>query len=247
MTDHKRLFIGVRLSVPAANALSSAVETLARRTRDAGIELRWVAPVNYHVTLVFLGNTRVDAITAVRDAMARATSGPQATPFSIKTARLGAFPSLEKPRILWAGIAGAELDALAACLRGELAPRGFADRKPFHAHVTIARVVADDARVKEVPGKLASLEEVVLPLSEQMFGDTRVDAITLFESETKSTGSVYREIHRAPFKTSENRAPESAKRQTSELSVGAREQDAETADPATETDDGWPRGHIPIG
>ena len=57
----KRLFVGVRVSVQTANALASAAETLQRRAKDARIDLKWVAPVNYHVTLKFLGWTREDA------------------------------------------------------------------------------------------------------------------------------------------------------------------------------------------
>jgi 2'-5' RNA ligase len=233
VSDHKRLFVGARISVPTSNALASAAETLARRARDAGAEIRWVAPVNYHVTLAFLGHTRVDAIAAIHDALERAAVG---APFKLRTTRLGVFPSYEKPRVLWAGVEDTgELAALAARLAAELAPIGFLDRKPFHGHVTIGRV-------KELPAKLASLRDVVLPLSEQMFGDTRIDAITLFESETKSSGSVYREIHRVTFKTAPKSTPESEKRQTSELPVGAREHAVDTD---IETDDGWPRGHVP--
>jgi hypothetical protein len=72
-----------------------------------------------------------------------------------------------------------------------------------------------------------AVKDLVLPLSEQMFSDSRVDGVTLFESETKSSGSVYRELHRIDFKLTEN-AP---KRQTGALELG------------DETDDGWPRGH----
>lgn len=235
MSDHKRLFVGARVSVGTANALSGAAETLARRARDAGADIRWVAPVSYHVTLSFLGNTRIDAIAAIRDALDAATRDTAI--FKVKTARLGAFPSIEKPRVIWAGIeepTGA-LVALAKRVEDGLGQLGYGDRTPFHAHVTIGRV-------KELSAKLASLKEVVLPLAEQMFGDTRLDAISLFESETKSTGSVYREVHRAAFKTASSEGPESEKRQTGALRLGTP---GELTDVERETDDGWPRGHEP--
>lgn len=231
MTETKRLFVGARVSVATANALAGAAETLARRARDAGFDIRWVPPVGYHVTLAFLGNTRVDAISAIRDALDDATLG--VSPITWKTSRLGGFPALDKnPRVVWAGV-DEPTGALAELARrvGERMQRlGYGDRKPFHAHVTIGRV-------KEVPAKLATLKEVVLPLSEQMFGETRIDQITLFESETKSTGSVYREVHRATFKTAVSEGPESEKRQTGALPLGA------PGEAERETDDGWPRGH----
>ena len=49
--------------------------------------------------------------------------------------------------------------------------------------------------------KLDLLREVVLPMSEQMFSDYPVDGVILFESETKSSGSVYTEISKIGFKT----------------------------------------------
>ena len=223
----KRLFLGIRVSVHTANALAQCAETLARRARDAKLDINWIAPTNYHVTLKFLGATRDEAVGAVRDAVTDALAGMQR--FAFRCARLGAFPSLEKASVLWAGIE--EPTALGECAkRIELATSrlGFANSqeprnaiggqggRSFHAHVTLGRV-----------RETRPLREVVLPMSEQMFSDTRVDAVTLFESETKPSGSVYKELHRISFKP----APDLPERQTSTVELG------------DETDDGWPRGH----
>jgi hypothetical protein len=69
-----------------------------------------------------------------------------------------------------------------------------------------------------------------------MFGDTRVEAITLFESETKPSGSVYKEISRIDFKQPVIAPAGSAERQTRALDLGAQHG-------LEDTDDGWPRGH----
>lgn len=228
----KRLFVGARISVATANALSSAAETLARRIRDTGVEIRWVAPVNYHVTLAFLGNVRVDAVAAIVDALEAAT---WATPRIVfKTSRLGGFPSIDKARVVWAGVESPELVALAARVGKGLAGIGSAER-PFHAHVTLGRL-----------RETRPLKEVVLPLAEQMFGETRLDGITLFESETKSSGSVYRELEKIPFKTAEKPAETAVGRQTLPLNVGTSTHAVSSIDREDlETDDGWPRGFRP--
>lgn len=231
----KRLFVGIRVAVATANNLAHAAETLARRARDAGVDVRWVAPANYHVTLKFLGWTREAAIGAVRDALdAAAASAPRMT---LRTTRLGAFPSLEKANVLWAGVeeqSGA-LAALAARIDAACAALGFrAEHRGFHAHVTLGRT-----------RETRPLREVVLPVAEQMFGDTRVDAVTLFESETKSTGSVYRELHRSNFKTARNAGSEASERQTPAVQLGAPNRSNEPSGGGTsdeDTDDGWPRG-----
>jgi 2'-5' RNA ligase len=214
----KRLFVGARVSVATANALAACAELLQRRARDASLELKWVAPVNYHVTVKFLGWTHDEAVGAVRDAVVAACS--EASPFKFRTTRLGAFGSLERASVVWAGVeeAGA-LAELARRIDAATAALGFAgETRPFHAHVTLARL-RDTKPVREL----------VLPVAEQMFGETRIDALALFESETRPSGSVYREVARLPLGV----APAEAVRPSS------------AADPAEDTDDGWPRGHGP--
>jgi 2'-5' RNA ligase len=233
----KRLFVGIRVSVSTSNALSGAAETLARRARDAGVDIRWVAPVGYHVTLKFLGWTREPAISAVLDVLAKAAEN---TPrFTIKCARLGAFPTNEKASVVWAGIdeqSGA-LAELAKRIEQGCARLGFETQagagsspaRAFHPHVTIGRL-----------RKVAAIREVVLPMAEQMFGDTRVDSMTLFESETKSTGSVYKEVRRIDFKTAPEAPVSGSERQTLAVQLDATKRSTHAE---SETDDGWPRGH----
>ena len=230
MRPGKRLFVGVRISVAASNALAGCSETLARRARDAGVDLRWVAPINYHATLAFLGWTGEEAIGPVCDALAAAIAGE--TRMTFRTARLGAFPSLDHASVLWAGVEdGAALTRLARSIGAAMAGLGFqVERSPFHPHVTIARLRTPRA-----------IREIVLPMAEQMFGDTRIDAVTLFESETKSSGSVYREVQKIAFDRAIRTPSEPSKRQTDALERGTPDREPDDS----LTDDGWPRGQGP--
>lgn len=230
MRPGKRLFVGVRVSVAVANALAGCAETLARRARDAGVDLRWVAPINYHVTLAFLGWTGLETIDRVRDALAAAVAGQSRAGF--RTTRLGAFPSLDQASVLWAGIEdGPALIGLARSIGDAMAGLGFArETRPYHPHVTLARLRSSRA-----------IREIVLPMAEQMFGDTRFDAVTLFESETKSSGSVYRELEKIPFKQALQPPPEPSQRQTDALERATPDREPDDA----LTDDGWPRGQGP--
>jgi 2'-5' RNA ligase len=232
MRPNKRLFVGVRISVAAANTLAGCAETLARRARDAGVDLSWVAPVNYHVTLAFLGWTGIEAIGRVCDALEAATAGE--TRLTFRTTRLGAFSSFDHASVLWAGIEdGGPLTSLARSVGEAMASLGFLrESRPYHPHVTIARLRSPRA-----------IREIVLPMAEQMFGDTRIEAVTLFESETKSSGSVYHELEKIAFKRAVNPRSEPSKRQTDALERGTP--DRETGDTLTLTDDGWPRGQGP--
>ena len=224
MSDGKRIFLGVRVSVATANALAQCAETLARRAKDAGLDVAWAVPTSYHVTLKFLGWTRDDAIAAVCDAAGAALAG--AAPFRFRTARLGAFPSLEQASVLWAGVEdGKALGELAARLEPAMVALGFAaEPRPFVPHVTLGRL-----------RQTRPVRDVVLPMSEQMFSETRVDVVSLYESETKPTGSVYREVAKIDLDRPPLARSEAEKRQTGALELGDELQEPET-------DDGWPRG-----
>ncbi len=226
LPEGRRLFVGARISIATANALAGVAETLARRARDAGVAVTWVAPVNYHVTLKFLGWTREAAIGAIRDGIGRAARGTPRLTF--RTTRLGAFPSLDKASVVWAGIEdGGGLGELAKRLEIEMTELGFAaEPRPYHPHVTLGRL-----------RETRAVKDVVLPLSEQMFGDTRIESVTLFESETKSSGSVYKEFSRIEFKAPLEASNLGSERQTPALSLDATKRSSEPED----TDDGWPR------
>ncbi|CAN5551155.1 RNA 2',3'-cyclic phosphodiesterase [soil metagenome] len=214
----KRLFVGVRVSVQTANALAQCAEQLARRAKDANIDVKWVPPINYHLTLKFLGWVQPELVHALEDRIRAALVGLQ--PFKFRTTRLGGFPSLEATEVVWAGIEDrGETGELARRIETASASLGVApESRSFKAHVTLGRV-----------RETRPLKDVVLPMSEQMFSDTRVDGVILFESEMKSGISTYREISKITFKSVEPAPVLGEKRQT------------EAVDMADETDDGWPR------
>ena len=228
--EGKRLFVGVRVSTAAANALAKAAELMARRARDAGVEMKWVPPVSYHLTLKFLGWTRLETIHAIEDALRAAAHGTPRITF--RTTRIGGFPSIDKANVLWAGVEDTgPLGELAKRIEAAMTGIGYAaETRPYHPHVTLARL-----------RETRPLKDVVLPVAEQMFGDTRIDAISLFESETKSSGSVYTEISRIDFKQAAIPPLGTAERQTRTVDLGASNQTSESDD----TDDGWPRGQGP--
>lgn len=240
--DARRLFVAVRVSVPTSNSLAGAVETLARRAGQAGVAVRWVSPTLYHVTLKFLGWTRPEAVSALRDALREAVRGVE--PFAFSTARLGAFPSLERARVIWAGVSAKE-DALAQLAKRvdeATAPLGFERDRPFTGHVTLGRLSAP-----------APMNEVLLPLMEQVFSDSKVLGLSLLESTLKSGALAYREIAHFAFSPASAAADSARKRQSPSLqlahhSAPSSDNAAPSSDFSTtevETDDGWPRGHGP--
>ena len=214
-----RLFIGVPVAPAVAGELAGTCESLARRATSQQVAMRWLAPAAYHVTLRFLGWTRRESIAAIEEAMRRAVAGAATGPLRFRCERLGAFPSPARATVVWAGVEDAPgLAALAAALEREVVPLGFAaERRAFHAHVTIARL-REPTRV----------DQVLLPFSEQVFSETRCDSLTLFESVTKPNGSEYREVLRVPLSGTNS----AVQRQSEPVQTGS-------LDASPGSDDGW--------
>ena len=73
--------------------------------------------------------------------------GRAVTPYPamlLRAGEVGAFPSVDAPRVLWLGVRGDEDGLLALQRAVRDAVRGVegvvADRKPFHPHLTLGRV-----------------------------------------------------------------------------------------------------------
>ncbi|HYU16685.1 MAG TPA: RNA 2',3'-cyclic phosphodiesterase [Candidatus Acidoferrum sp.] len=184
-----RLFIGVRVSLATVRALDDAVQTM-RRSSPGDRAPRWVSPASYHITLKFLGWARPEVGFALRDRIAGAIAGQRA--FELETRGLGAFPTPERARVVWAGVdpaGGARLTELAGRVERAAEELGFArEQRPFHAHVTLARL-RDPADIRTLLGSCP----------EQAFRVSWVDSAVLFESHMRSTGSEYEEKARWPL------------------------------------------------
>lgn len=75
--------------------------------------------------------------------MAAAAEAVAPSPAEAALDALGAFPSWDAPRVVWAGVGrgAAELCALEAALRPRLAAAGFpVENRPFVPHLTLGRV-----------------------------------------------------------------------------------------------------------
>lgn len=176
-----RLFVGVPVSARCAEELRQTARELAEAAEAAGQRIRWVAPANYHVTLKFLGWVKPEVEPALRERIGAALAGAKKRRFQV--AELGAFPRISSARVLWAGVEDGEgLAELAGAIEEATAELGFArEKRPFHAHVTLGRAK-----------KVADLRPVLVD-SEQTYSESPCDAVILYQSIMKSTGSEYSE------------------------------------------------------
>jgi 2'-5' RNA ligase len=160
------------------------VADLQDQMRAAGAHLRWVKPHNLHFTLRFLGDLPTAqvarAVVAVREAVRTAR------PFTVTIAGLGAFPTFERPKVVWLGSreGAADLEALAACVDQYLVRERFAlDPRRFRPHLTLGRL-RDDRRWGDLVRTLQRFRDVVI-------GEERIETVTVMESHLTPDGPIY--------------------------------------------------------
>jgi 2'-5' RNA ligase len=182
-----RAFFALPLDPEVRAAIGRVAAPLQRATRSAAT---WVDPENYHVTLRFLGDIDPRSTAALRELAVAAAR--ECAPFELSLQTLGAFPSVERARVLWVG--GATPDAfraLAASIERGVVAQGFPpEPKPAVAHVTIARLKAPpDDRLREAVARAGSLA----------LGIVRPREVALVESELRPGGPRYTPLFAVPI------------------------------------------------
>ena len=177
-----RAFVAVDLEPQTVQKIAEAIAQL--RPRMPGI--RWLPPANFHLTLKFLGDIDEAKVAPIAAALER-----DLYPFScftINAKGLGVFPDLKRPRILWVGLVGGELNALASRVEKALVPFGFsAERRAFTPHLTVGRW-------RDFNGSWKDLGDEVEKWRGHDFGRSNVDEVILFQSVLKPEGAVYRPL-----------------------------------------------------
>lgn len=180
----KRLFIGVKINPhPALTELLSDIRNLLRNE-----SIRWSNPENIHVTLAFLGDTDEKMVRPLGTKLIE-KCGNSGT-FSFILQGIGLFKSLRDPRVIWAGISGAEklisLNRLVTSALEELDL--LVEERPFSPHLTLGRV-------KSVKNPQI-LKDIISKYKETGIQEVNVNEIILFESLLKPSGPVYLPLQR---------------------------------------------------
>jgi 2'-5' RNA ligase len=179
-----RLFVALNLP----DQVRLALWTAAAPVRELGLAVRWVRPEGIHVTLKFLGDVPESREPDLRAALGRAAAGGPALPLVV--AGFGAFPGLNRPRVIWAGLGpDSLLQGLQRRVEEQFVPLGFPrEDRPFRPHLTLGRA-ARDARPEPCDG----LEETLLGLRHEEA--TVVAAVDLMQSVLQPGGAVYQLRH----------------------------------------------------
>ena len=180
-----RSFVAVLLSESLRDAVAAVIE----RLRPLCPAVAWVPPQNLHVTLQFLGGQSEERLAEAAAALGDAAA--HSAPIEVTLHGIGAFPGLERPRILWVGLGQGVLEtrALQARVAGALAARGFSrEERPWHPHLTIGRVF-DERRWRREAGP--ALRTALASVATMSFGRLRIQELALMRSDLSPAGARY--------------------------------------------------------
>lgn len=189
----------VALDLPADVQRDLAAFCAPLQKLDAAVS--WIRPDRIHLTLKFLGNVEESAVEAIGDALRSAVES--VSPFALRPAGCGAFPSLREMRVIWVGVQG-ELEPLKGLHRRveeALERLGFPkENRPFRAHLTLGRVKGRR--------QLKALQEALTARHSYQGVIFDVSEVVLYKSDLKPDGAQYTPLKRLPFRGGPERSGE---------------------------------------
>lgn len=175
-----RAFISVDLD------RNERIVEFATALKSAEPALKVVDPSLIHITLKFLGETDEEKLPAIAEALREAAKG--IPPFTISFKGAGAFPSMNRIRVVWVGVNDTlPLATIAGRLDERLADLGITrEARPFAPHITLARARSDAPH--------PSLRQIIHDCGGVDFGTQEVKAVRLKKSILTRCGPEYHTI-----------------------------------------------------
>lgn len=188
-----RLFVAISLPEQVKDEVEKSQKEL--RAAFPGNFIRWTKREQFHLTLKFLGNVAETCVAELSNALRAACLN--FTALQLRAERIGFFPELRFPRVLWVGVQDSK--GVLALLQNaiEEAVMSFTNElseKKFAGHVTLGRI----PRIKK--SEADALKTVALGMSDRFFGEWVADKVELIRSELSSSGSHYTTLTNIPFR-----------------------------------------------
>ena len=184
-----RTFIAIELHESIRSYLSNVQKQLG----STGADVKWVAPQNIHLTLKFLGeidNLKLENIIKILEGCVTDRKS-----FPVSVSSIGAFPKLNYPRVIWAGIdkGDKEIKQIVKFLEEKIQKIGIPkEERAFSSHITIGRVRSSKNKDKLVAGLNKLTENKEAPALQ-----FNLSKITLFKSTLTLSGPIYEALKEA--------------------------------------------------
>lgn len=195
MFQKHRLFISLDLPDEISREVLR-IQADLRHVLDESL-LTWSRVHGLHLTLKFLGIAQEESIGIIQKGIIQVTE--QQNPIQIALRKLGIFPSIKCPRVLWCGISSKSDDLLnfQSMLDDEFEKIGFTkEGKPFVPHLTIGRFRGLVNKNKHFFNTFQGVLEKE-STSYRRFVSARF--VSLIKSQLHHTGSIYTSLFTVRF------------------------------------------------
>lgn len=184
-----RTFIAFDLPQTVKSEISTWIKPIKQPALNSSI--KWVDSKNLHITLKFLGETTPDKINRLAEKINNQLHSLKPIPLNLS--KPGAFPSIQKPNVIWIDVLPKErLFSAYKEIESVCISEGFeADQKPFKTHITLARIKRErnPAQIKQIVSTLNNI-----PPAPQI--GFFIDHITIFQSVLTPQGPIYTALRR---------------------------------------------------
>ena len=178
-----RSFIAIEISEKTKKNIGKIISTLS----GADADVKWVRPVNLHITLKFLGDVDECDVPEMCNVIKEAVVDVE--PFDLVIDGLSAFPNVKSPKVVFVNITDQSetLSTLYERVEELLSYLGIKrESRKFTPHLTIGRV-----RSKK---NLDTLSNLIETNRESFAGDVLVESIDLMMSELLPDGPEYSKL-----------------------------------------------------
>ena len=153
-----------------------------------GLDIKYVALNNFHITLAFLGETSNEQVQDLKIEL----GGIQKIghPIELELRGLGAFKNIQNPQVLWIGVrVNPKLIELQEDIIEVIEKQNFrTERRRFSPHLTIGRI-------KQINSS-NNLLHFIKTYGEKDFGQVRINNFVFYESTLTSHGSIYKPLEK---------------------------------------------------
>ena len=186
-----RVFIAVPVPEEIKNNIANSQEILKQKFDND--KIKWVKANLMHITIKFLGDIETAMIPDMKKMVQKSIA--DANRFKLSVKKIGVFPGIRKPRIIWAGIEQdvGKLVDIHEKINENINVLGFKkESKGLTPHITLARV-------KHKPINSKILKQVIEESQRLFLGEFQVNNIILYKSELYPTGPLYTPLWSVDF------------------------------------------------
>ena len=180
MSESIRTFIAINLD----ESIRRLINEIQNDLKKTECNVKWVKADNAHLTLKFLGNVKPKQIDEIKEILTSISQNTEAVNTHIT--QLGAFPKMNRPRVIWLGLHDEEneIASLASAIENELGKIGFKkENRPFKSHITLGRV--------RTPKNLTELANEIEDYELTEHPSQNINQIVLYKSTLTTSGPIY--------------------------------------------------------